>query len=88
MAYNLEFEIVIAIPSQLIRTAILSRRKNTNHDYFTVIVNLTMSKALTKNSTNKNSMGEYGKGLVLLHGTLEISIDEAQDLPDMESKNY
>jgi len=47
-----------------------------------------MSKALTKHSTNKNSMGEYGKGLVLLHGTLEISIDEAQDLPDMESKNY
>ena len=47
-----------------------------------------MSNAMTKNSTNKNSMGEYGKGLVFLHGTLEISIDEAKDLPDMESKNY
>ena len=43
---------------------------------------------MTKNSTNKNSIGEYGKGLVFLHGTLEISIDEAKDLPDMESKNY
>ena len=38
MAYNLEFEIVIVIQSQLIRTAFLSRRKNRDHDYFTVIV--------------------------------------------------
>ena len=48
-----------------------------------------MSNACRNKSTNKNPIfKEYGKGLVLLHGTLEISIDEAKDLPDMESKNY